>query len=332
VRPLGSANRMLAGLVAVALVPHVVFAFVWCALLTAVVGRVAVNGLGALSAGPGDLRPLLASGALVAAGGMAGVVSFRSQLRSTRRLVDRVRAQRAVGPPELEAAARRAGLHGRIDVVWEAGAFAFTYGFPRSRVALSQGLIDALDRDQLDAVLAHEAHHVRQRDPLKLVAARVASSASFFLPVLAGVRERYRAASELAADRRAMAVAGRGPLASALGRVIRGPAWPELETAAAVGEPQLLAARVEQLEGGGATTTVPIGRAALIATWVVAGVMVAALLTAAASVGGIDHLVAAAEGDDPWARLGWHDLWWAVPLAVVLRHRLRARAVGEVPS
>jgi beta-lactamase regulating signal transducer with metallopeptidase domain len=283
---------------------------------------VAVDGVGALSAGPGDLRPLLASAAVVAAGGVAGVASFRSQLRSTRRLVGRVRAHRVAVPPELEEAARRTGLRGRIDVVGDRDPFAFAYGFPRSRVALSRGLIHALDRDQLDAVLAHEAHHVHRRDPLKLVAARMVSAASFFLPALHGMRERYRAASELAADRRAMAVAGRAALAGALHCVIRGPAWPELDTAAALGETHLLAARVEQLEGGD-VTTVRIGRGTVIATWVVAGVMVATLLAAAASVGGIDHLVAPADEGDSGSRIGWHDLWWAVPLTLFLWRKLR---------
>lgn len=321
-RPLSPADRTLAALVGVAVLPHVVFAVVCCALVTAVVGRLAVDGVGALSAGPGDLRPLLASAAVVAAGGVAGVASFRSQLRATRRLVGRVRAHRVAARPELEEAVRRAGLRGRIDVVGDRDPFAFAYGFPRSRVALSRGLIDALDRDQLDAVLAHEAHHVHRRDPLKLVAARVVSSASFFLPALGGMRERYRAASELAADRRAMAAAGRGALAGALHCVIRGPAWPEVDTAAALGEAHLLAARVEQLEGGDATAALPIGRGSVVATWAVAGVMVAALFAAAASVGGIDHLVASVED------FGWHDLWWAVPLAVILRRTL-ARLPGS---
>jgi hypothetical protein len=50
--------------------------------------------------------------------------------------------------------------------------------------------------------------------------------------------------------------------------------------------------------------------------------MVAALFAAAASVGGIDHLVASVED------FGWHDLWWAVPLAVILRRTL-ARLPGS---
>ena len=324
-RPPRSANRTFAGLVAVALLPHAIFGLLWCALLTIVARRVALHGLGALSAGPGDLRPLLASAALVVAGGVAGVASFGSQLRSTRRLVAHVRGHRMAAPPGLEEAARRAGLRSRVDVVRDGEAFAFTYGFPRSRVALSRGLLDGLDPHQLDAVLAHEAHHVHHRDPLKLVAARVVSSASFFLPALRGVLDRYRAASELAADRRAMATAGRDALAAALHRVIGGPAWPELETAAALGDTHVLAARVEQLEGGRVTTTVPIGRPVLLVTWAMVGVMVAALLPAAASVGGVDHLFASAEGGESWSDLGWHDLWWAVPVTVLLRRNRRPR-------
>jgi len=76
---------------------------------------------------------------------------------------------------------------------------------------------------------------------------------------------------------------------------------------------------------------VPIGRGSVIATWVVAGAMVAALLTAAVSVGGIDHLVASADEGESGSRMGWHDLWWAVPLALFLWRKVR-QPRGEVAA
>ncbi|HVA18940.1 MAG TPA: hypothetical protein VMU55_02055, partial [Solirubrobacteraceae bacterium] len=72
----------------------------------------------------------------------------------------------------------------------------------------------------------------------------------FFLPVLGSLRTRYVAGRELAADRRAVQACGRKPLVSALLKVVRGPAWSELEVAAAIGGPELLDLRVAQLESG----------------------------------------------------------------------------------
>lgn len=61
--------------------------------------------------------------------------------------------------------------------VFEARApLAFTGGFLAHEIFLSTGLLDALSRDQLAVVLAHEHHHARRRDPLWRAAASIASS------------------------------------------------------------------------------------------------------------------------------------------------------------
>ncbi len=72
----------------------------------------------------------------------------------------------------------------------------------------------------------------------------------FYLPALSALNIRYVAGRELAADRRALRSCGRKPLAGALLKVVRAPGWPELDAAAAIGGPELLDARVAQLESG----------------------------------------------------------------------------------
>ena len=56
--------------------------------------------------------------------------------------------------------------------------------------------------------------------------------------------------ASFAADRRAVRECGRKPLVGALMKVVRGPAWSELEVAAAIGGSELLDLRVTQLESG----------------------------------------------------------------------------------
>lgn len=95
---------------------------------------------------------------------------------------------------------------------------AFCAGLLRPRIYVSTGAIATLGDDELQAVLAHERHHARCRDPLRLLIARTARDALFFLPGMRQLADRYAALAELAADRAAVrANAGdRRSLAAAL--------------------------------------------------------------------------------------------------------------------
>ncbi|HKB52227.1 MAG TPA: M56 family metallopeptidase [Solirubrobacterales bacterium] len=94
---------------------------------------------------------------------------------------------------------------------------AFCAGYLRPRVYLSRGAQEQLEDDELRAVLAHEGHHLRRRDPLRLLVAHALADSLFFVPIFRRISERFSALGELAADEAAVkAVGGRGPLASAL--------------------------------------------------------------------------------------------------------------------
>jgi hypothetical protein len=81
---------------------------------------------------------------------------------------------------------------------------AFCVGLFNPRVYVSSGAVASLDETALDAVLAHEAHHARRRDPLRLAAGRVLARALFFVPGLAELVRRQQSLSELGADESAM--------------------------------------------------------------------------------------------------------------------------------
>ncbi|HEV2059684.1 MAG TPA: M56 family metallopeptidase, partial [Solirubrobacteraceae bacterium] len=94
---------------------------------------------------------------------------------------------------------------------------AFCAGLISSRIYVSTGALAALDGDELQAVVTHERHHARQRDPLRIFVARVLADAMFFLPAARRLGERYASLAELAADGAAVRAAGNAaPLASAL--------------------------------------------------------------------------------------------------------------------
>lgn len=309
---------VFAGLV---VAPYLLFFLAACGLVTIFGVRFADHGLGALTAGRGDLRPAaLLVFLLVVATGLA-LVSLRSQVRATWRLAERVRSLSLPVPPSLADAAAKVGLAARVDLVDSDEPFSFAYGLVAPRVVVSRGLLDSAEPAELLAVVEHERYHVRRLDPLKVVVARAASTAYFFLPALRGLRRRYAAASELAADRRAMTTHGRGALAGALYRVVRGPDWTELSTAAALGGPELLDVRVGQIESGEEPDVDPVSRGQRVATAAVLLGIVATLAFTVVSLGGPTAMMREAMGSDASTMDGDMDMgiagwWWVAALAV----------------
>lgn len=150
---------------------------------------------------------ILGSGAFAVV--LLAVRSALRQIRDTRRFVAslHVIGPARVGPP-------------RTYVFADDAPNAFCAGLLRPRIFVSTGTLETLRRDELDAVLAHEAHHARSRDPLRLLLARTARDGLFFLPGMHDLAERYAALAEAeaAADGAAVRASGgdRGSLAAAL--------------------------------------------------------------------------------------------------------------------
>ena len=266
--------------------PYAFLFLLGCGLLSLLVVRFADHGLAFLTAGRGDLRPAVAALVVIALGTGLAIRALVAQLRATKRLQHRILELRMTPPAEIERSASAAGLVGRLDVVDADSHFSFAYGLFAPRVVVSRGLAEGMTDDQLDAVLAHECQHVRNLDPIKVLVARVVSSAYFLLPALHGLRSQYSAASELAADRRAIETRGSTALAGALHTVVRGPSWSELSTAAAIGGPELLDIRIAQLESGAPPPTPQLSRPTLVLTGLALAVLALALIATIVSVGG----------------------------------------------
>lgn len=148
---------------------------------------------------------LLAVGSIGSAVMALTLRSFSRQVRAGRRF-----ARRLQGLPGLPGVT--IGF-----VVDDDEPQAFCFGLLRPRVFVSRGAIALLDRQELDAVIVHELHHARRRDPLRLLVARGLAEGLFFMPVLRRLVDRCAAVAELDADGAAVRATG-GPqaLASAL--------------------------------------------------------------------------------------------------------------------
>lgn len=136
-----------------------------------------------------------------------GLRSAARQLLATRRYLN-----------ELRPATASVIVDGTSCAVIEGGEpQAFCAGLLRPRVYLSRGALASLTADELRAVVAHERHHRRRRDPLRLLVMRALADGLFFLPALKRMSSRYASLVELAADEAAVEALGeRRSLARAL--------------------------------------------------------------------------------------------------------------------
>jgi Zn-dependent protease with chaperone function len=97
----------------------------------------------------------------------------------------------------------RGGAQRRLHGAWvleDDRPQAFCAGLLRPRVYVSTGALDLLDEQALAAVLAHERHHARNHDPLRLACGRALAAGMLFVPPLRRLVQRQHALSEIGAD------------------------------------------------------------------------------------------------------------------------------------
>lgn len=250
VRPRDTGNRAFWTLVGISLALRILLAFGVCCLAMVVWTAVRDDGVTTLWTSRPDLIPGVLILILTSVGALKGAWSLGRSLWHIRTFTHTVRRYRRPVPSELRALTDRLRIGSRIRVIATSRPFALTYGPRRPLILVSTGLLNALNEKELAAVLAHERAHLRNRDPLKTLCARVLLARHFYLPGMARLRHRFTMGRELAADRRAVEDHGTAALAGSLLKVSEGPAWARAAPAAAMAGDELLSARITQLETG----------------------------------------------------------------------------------
>ena len=245
---LNQADRAFWSIVAVAAIVGAGAWAVLCCGLWALAHQVHIGGWSALLVP--SLLPAIVLVAFLAVANVAMMLSLIAQLRATRSLTRDLRTRSLPLSDHLIAAAERARLRDRLDVIHMGEPIALTYGLFRPRVAVSDHLVAAATDDELCAVLAHESQHVRARDPAKMVVSRSLRAALFPLPIVGALQRRYLVGRELAADRLAVRETSTASLAGALAKSLAGPTTLDLHAAAALSSETALEARLTQLETG----------------------------------------------------------------------------------
>ena len=102
--------------------------------------------------------------------------------------------------------------------------FAFVLGVRNPKIYVSKGLISDLSREELNAVLLHERHHLENRDTFIMLIASIINTISFLFPVLGDFIRGYKIEREIAADRFAVNKIGNSYiLVSALSKILAAP-------------------------------------------------------------------------------------------------------------
>lgn len=119
---------------------------------------------------------------------------------------------------KLKAAIKTLDLDkARVIEINASDPIVFCYGFLRPKICISGILVDMLGKKELMAILAHEAHHMANYEPLKIFIVKYFRSMFFFFPGLKTSAKKYLLFSELAADEKASGdAAARSDLASAI--------------------------------------------------------------------------------------------------------------------
>ena len=169
------------------------------------------------------LPPLLVGfiAPIILALAIAGVVAGIREAVAQRRLSTMLECRRPVFAHLDTQKARK--LSGSRDVVVtnDPGIYAFCNGMFHPKIYLSRGILSVLDEDEIDALLCHERHHQRHRDPSWLFLTGLLGSLAPLLPVLGLIDRWVRVKIELAADRAALADHPPEVLGSAMLKILR---------------------------------------------------------------------------------------------------------------
>lgn len=197
-------------------------------------------------AGPGHLHLLsdltaslepglgLATAALALAGAVYATVAAVRGYRRVSRFVARLDA---TAPPAAEKVAlvrRAASRHGLdVGLVLAERPIVFVWGFGRSKLLLSSGLVDTLTAAELAGVLEHEAAHHSRRDNLAKLALSFSAHATLLFPLARRILAWRAEAVELVCDEVAAARTGEPlDIAGALVKVRRVASLPPRTTVA----------------------------------------------------------------------------------------------------
>lgn len=185
------------------------------------------------------------------------LVLWRRQWSKTRALTANLKLL-CGSSNDLKPLIRRLGLKDKVHLLDSEVPFCFCAGFISPRVYLSRGMVEKLEPHELEALLLHEKHHLKNYDPLKILLGRLVVTALFVIPALREILEQYLLDKEIAADRSVIQHQGHDKgIAGALEKLLR--EHPTIPAEGLVaGSAEALSYRIDYLMGHTSQRGVPI--------------------------------------------------------------------------
>ncbi len=150
-------------------------------------------------------HPYIFSGLVMGSLFILGVLTFlffksAQLLLNTRKFVkDNLRLRRPLSS-KLKKVVVGLNLNGYVLEINEKEPLVFCFGFWNPKICVSRGLVSGLDNEELNAVILHEATHLKTREPFKTLVVKIFAGSFFFIPGFAALAKKYFAFAELAAD------------------------------------------------------------------------------------------------------------------------------------
>lgn len=116
----------------------------------------------------------------------------------------------------------RLGLQDKVRVLDSDANLCFCAGLISPRIYVFRGAIEKLTTLELEAVLLHEKHHLKNRLPFKKLVVRLIVSILFFIPILQDMLRQFLIEAEIVADSYAIQHQGhRRGIAGALQKMLQ---------------------------------------------------------------------------------------------------------------
>jgi Zn-dependent protease with chaperone function len=124
-----------------------------------------------------------------------------SLVKTQRKISSLLKYKLDVIPNKLLKILKKLNLQkNRVVVIDRNTSHAFNYGLKSRRIVLSNGLIDRLSPNELEAVVLHEQYHLESKHSLLLILSEIVSSTVFFLPLVKEINNRMKVVFEKQAD------------------------------------------------------------------------------------------------------------------------------------
>lgn len=146
--------------------------------------------------------PISAGLAVLLVSGLIGsFVKIFTTIKKTNTKVSILEQKQSLPQKKLENLLKELNLIDKLSVIKENKHSAFVIGILRPKIYISTKLVSDLSIKELEAVLLHEKHHLKEKHPAKLLLLSAVQSSLFFFPIVKDIVAHIKISMEYEADR-----------------------------------------------------------------------------------------------------------------------------------